>query len=66
MTDSIYDFVMGRLEADTSNWKRVAEAAGVPYSTVYKIGKKIVKDPGVSHVEKLAKFYRENPRHAAA
>jgi hypothetical protein len=66
MTDSIYDFVIGRLEAEQASWKVVAAGAGVPYSTVYKIGKRIVKDPGVSHIEKLAKFFRDNPQHIAA
>jgi predicted transcriptional regulator len=66
MNHSIYDYVMRRLEADKSNWKAVAAGSGVPYSTLYKIGERIVKDPGVSHIEKLAKWYREKPRHAAA
>ena len=66
MSDSIYDFVMGRLEADKAGWKAAASGAGVPYSTVYKIGQRIVKDPGVSHIEKLAKYFRENPASQAA
>jgi hypothetical protein len=66
MTDSIYDYVIGRLEAQQSNWKLVAAGSGVPYSTVYKIGKRIVKDPGVSHIEKLAKYFRETRRTKAA
>jgi hypothetical protein len=66
MTDSIYELVLGRLEADTSNWKQVAAGSGVPYSTIYKIGKRIVKDPGVSHIEKLARYFRSTRRTKAA
>jgi predicted transcriptional regulator len=54
------------LEADTSNWKQVAAGSGVPYSTIYKIGKRIVKDPGVSHIEKLARYFRSTRRTKAA
>lgn len=64
MTDSIYAFVMSRLEADSASWQTVAQGAEVPYSTVYKIGKRIVKNPGVSHVEKLAKYFRQKKARA--
>jgi hypothetical protein len=60
MSDSIYEFVMASLAA-SNDWKAVAAGADVPYSTVYKIGKKIVADPGVSLVEKLATYFRKHP-----
>jgi hypothetical protein len=65
MTDSIYEQVLGRLEADQSSWKQVAAGSGVPYSTIYKIGKRIVKDPGVSHIEKLARYFEAHRTQAA-
>lgn len=61
MTDSIYDFVMANLDACRSNWQAVADGSGVPKSTIVKIGCRIVKDPGVSRVEKLAKYFRKHP-----
>lgn len=61
MSDSIYDFVMANLDATRGDWKAVAEGAGLSKSTVVKIGCRIVKDPGVSRVEKLAKYFREHP-----
>ncbi len=59
--DSIYDFVMAGLEATRGEWRTVAEGSGIPLQTINKIGYRIVKDPGVSRVEKLAKYFRENP-----
>jgi hypothetical protein len=61
METSIYNFVMTRLDATRDDWKAVAEGSGVPYSTVYKIGTSIVKDPGVSLIERLANYFRANP-----
>lgn len=61
MTDSIYEFVMANLDATRGNWQAVADGCGLSKSTIVKIGCRIVKDPGVSRVEILAKYFRENP-----
>lgn len=66
MTQPIYEFVMENLEATKPTWKAVASGSGVPYSTLYKIGARIVKDPGVSHIEKLATYFRNHPADKAA
>ncbi len=61
MTDSIYEFVMANLDATRGNWQAVADGSGLPKSTIVKIGCRIVKDPGVSRVEKLARYFRKHP-----
>lgn len=67
MTESIYQYVLDQLEGHKGKWPTVAAATGIPRSTIVKIARKEVKDPGVSHIEKLAFYFREqtkasNPR----
>jgi len=59
--DSIYQFVMAGLDATRGHWRQVADDTGIPLQTINKIGYRIVKDPGVSRVETLAKYFRKNP-----
>lgn len=59
MSASIYDFVIEQLEAHKGRWSSVAEGSGVPKRTLEKIARKEIKDPGVSHIEKLATYFRE-------
>lgn len=58
MTGSIYQFVLGRLQQSKGHWPAVAEGSGVSLRTIAKIARKEIEDPGVSHVEKLADFFR--------
>lgn len=59
MEDSIYDYVMEQLEASKGKWPTVAIGADVSHRTVEKIARREIIDPGVSHIEKLAKYFRE-------
>lgn len=56
----IYGYVMGELQGITTEkgYQDVAECSGVPKSTVKKIKRKEIVDPGVSHVQKLASLFR--------
>lgn len=65
MTESLYDFVMKGLQGTKGQWPAVAEATGVSVRTISKIARREIEDPGISHVEKLAKYFRENEQHAA-
>lgn len=56
--ESIYEFVLGRLEQAKGGWPTVAEGSGVSLRTIEKIARKEIKDPGVSHIEKLAGYFR--------
>lgn len=61
MTESIYAYVLAKLEASKGNWAAVAEGSGVSRRTLAKIARQEIKDPGVSHIEKLAKYFRDPP-----
>jgi transcriptional regulator with XRE-family HTH domain len=66
MTESIYEFVMQGLQASKGKWPAVAEASGVSLRTISKIARKEIENPGISNVEKLANYFRENPTRTAA
>lgn len=57
--DSIYAYVMQQLEMSKGTWPSVAEAVGMSHRTLEKIARRDIEDPGVSHIEKLAKYFRE-------
>lgn len=56
---SMYEWVMARLAATKGEWVPIAEEAGVSIRTLRKIASREIKDPGVSHVERLARYYGE-------
>lgn len=60
--ESIYEFVMARLEQAKGGWPTVADESGVSLRTIEKIARREIKDPGVSHIEKLAIYFRENTK----
>jgi transcriptional regulator with XRE-family HTH domain len=64
MTDSIFDYVMTKLEASKGKWSSVADGSGVSYRTLEKIARGESKDPGIHTVEKLAKYFRDQDEAA--
>lgn len=64
MTDSIYQYVLDQLENAKGTWPAVAEATGISRRTIEKIARREVKDPGVSHIEKLAGHFREQSKRS--
>jgi transcriptional regulator with XRE-family HTH domain len=60
--ESIYEFVLEQLEASKGEWPRVAREVGISRRTIEKIARREVADPGVSRIEKLAKYFHDRPR----
>lgn len=58
MSESIYEFVLGELELSKGNWSVVADATRMSKRTIEKIARREIEDPGVSHIEKLAAYFR--------
>lgn len=58
MNDTIFEYVLAQLESSKGKWAAVAEGSGVSYRTLEKIARREIKDPGVSHVQKLADYFR--------
>lgn len=59
MNESIYEYVLRGLQASKGQWSAVAEASGVSKRTIEKIARREIRDPGVSHIEKLARYFRD-------
>ncbi len=62
--EPLYDYVMGKLEARTETYQDIAEGSGVPKRTVEKIARREIEDPGVSHVQQLADYFRSKRKAA--
>lgn len=68
METGLYEYVMARLKAVPKShltYEQVAEGSGVSKRTVEKIARGEIQDPGVSHIQKLADWFREQERAAA-
>lgn len=60
--ESMYAYVLNQLQAFKGAWPTVADGSGVSLRTIEKIARKEIKDPGVSHIEKLAGYFREQSK----
>jgi transcriptional regulator with XRE-family HTH domain len=58
MEQSLHEFVLEQLHQRKGTWPSIAEATGVSKRTIEKIASEEIADPGVSHIEKLAKYFR--------
>lgn len=65
-TVRIYEYVMEQLGKTELSYQEIAEGSGVSRRTVEKIARKEILDPGVSHIEKLAAFFRGLEQKQAA
>ena len=54
----IYQYVLAELERSKGRWNEVAEGSRVNKRTLEKIARKEIEDPGVSHVQALADYFR--------
>lgn len=61
----MHAYVIEQLAATPLTYQQVADGSGVAKRTVEKIARQEIEDPGVSHIEKLAAFFRERQREAA-
>jgi transcriptional regulator with XRE-family HTH domain len=59
MDAPIYQYVMASLERAKGKWPEVAEGSGVSRRTIEKIARSEIRDPGISHIEKLYRYFRE-------
>jgi hypothetical protein len=61
MTESIYEFVLAKLDElkPREKWEVVARDTNMSLSTLKKIARREVENPGIIHIEKLAKYFRD-------
>lgn len=63
--DGIFDYVMARLKDSGRTYAQIAAGSGVKKRTVAKIARGEIKDPGVSHIEAMARYFRGLDAQAA-
>lgn len=63
--ESLHEFVVRQLQATKGTWPAIAEETGVSKRTIEKIASREIQDPGVSHIEKLAGYFRGVPSASA-
>lgn len=64
--DSMHEYVVAQLIAAKGQWPVIAEGSGVSRRTIEKIARGEIKDPGVSHVQKLADYFRASEQGQTA
>ena len=64
MSQTLHEYVLDQLERSKGTWPEVAEGSGVSRRTLEKIARGEIADPGVSHIEKLAVYFRRKRRVA--
>lgn len=60
MSESIHDYVVGQLQAAKGQWSKVAVETGMSKRTIEKIARREFKDPAVSFIERLNRYFRDN------
>lgn len=58
MKDSLHDYVIDQLQGAKGQWPTVARESGVNIRTIEKIARREISDPGVSFIEKLARYFQ--------
>lgn len=68
MTESIHEFVIGRLQAMKGQWPAIARDTGISRRTIEKVARREVQDPSVRLIEQLAAYFRrgDNQKSAAS
>lgn len=62
MNTNIYEYVISNLKKSRGSWSEVSRGSGVSKRTIEKIARKEIRDPGVSHVQKLADYFQSKER----
>lgn len=65
METALHAYVLEQFDKTSLTYQQIADGADVAVRTVEKIARKEIADPGVSHIEKLAAFFRSAEIRAA-
>ena len=59
--ESLHQYVLDQLQIAKGTWPKVAKGSKVPLRTLEKIARKEIENPGVIHVERLARYFKAAP-----
>ena len=62
--EPIYAYVQRCLESTKGRWPIVSVGSGVPISTIRKIARGHIPDPGISKVQALADYFSSNTKRS--
>lgn len=57
-SESLLDYVLRNLEEKKGLHREIADATGVPYSTLSKIYQRVTPNPGVQSIQALADYFK--------
>lgn len=60
------DYVIAELDARKGRLPEVAKATGISYRTLQKIHQRVVKNPGVTHIQHLHDYFRAQAKDGVA
>lgn len=58
MNEPILEYLKRRLEASKGDWRRIADATGVPYGTVVNIAQGKSPNPTLQSVQPLLNYFQ--------
>jgi hypothetical protein len=61
MAESIYDYVVERLQANKGSWPVIAKQTGMSIKTITKTANRTYDAPRIDTLETLAAFFRKHP-----
>lgn len=57
MNQSMHEFVISKLQASKGRLPAIAKSTGISVHTIEKIVRRDVKNPGVSYIERLNRYF---------
>ncbi len=60
MAKTILQGVLEQLAKRKGDWPSIAKRTGVPVSTLEKIARREIKNPGIEHVQRLVTYFAKH------
>ena len=54
--------VKAELERRRGEWPALCEATGISYHWLTKLARGVIRDPGISKIDRLQQYFGQNPR----
>ena len=58
--DNLKQFVLEQLEKSIGELNQISQETSVPYPTLLKIHQRVIKNPGVDHMQTLYDFFKKS------
>ncbi len=58
--DNLKQFVLNNLEKSVGELTQISDATSIPYPTLLKIHQRVIKNPGVDHMQTLYNYFKKS------